>query len=110
MGLREVGQMRRNLTWQALVFAMLNDGTASRPLLLHVIMNDDKSSSCTLGLQGLVDIADTALDLARAMSRTTSFRRPDRVFSTARSALGTSRYPGCAKTKLVLSALRFVTR
>ena len=52
---------RRNLEWETLVFAMPDDGTGSLPLLRHVIVNDDKSSTYKLGLlRTLVRIAETA--------------------------------------------------
>ena len=52
---------RRNLKWETLVFAMPDDGTGSLPLLRHVIVNDDKSSTYKLGLlRTLVRIAETA--------------------------------------------------
>ncbi len=52
---------RPSLTWETLVFAMPDDGTGSLPLLRHVIVNDDKSSTYKLGLlRTLVRIAETA--------------------------------------------------
>ena len=41
---------RPNLKWETLVFAMPDDGTGSLPLLRHVIVNDNKSSTYKLGL------------------------------------------------------------
>lgn len=52
---------RPGLSWETLVFAMPDDGTGSLPLLRHVIVNDDKSSTYKLGLlRTLVRIAETA--------------------------------------------------
>ena len=52
---------RPNLKWETLVFAMPDDGTGSLPLLRHVIVNDNKSSSYKLGLlRTLVRLAETA--------------------------------------------------
>ena len=53
--------IRPDLEWETLVFAMPDDGTGSLPLLRHVIVNDDKSSTYKLGLlRTLVHIAETA--------------------------------------------------
>ena len=53
--------MGRDLEWETLVFAMPDDGTGSLPLLRHVIVNDNKSSTYKLGLlRTLVRIAETA--------------------------------------------------
>ena len=52
---------RPSLTWETLVFAMPDDGTGSLPLLRHVIVNDNKSSTYKLGLlRTLVRLAETA--------------------------------------------------
>ncbi len=52
---------RPNLAWETLVFAMPDDGTGSLPLLRHVIVNDNKSSTYKLGLlRTLVRLAETA--------------------------------------------------
>ena len=52
---------RPSLTWETLVFAMPDDGTGSPPLLRHVIVNDNKSSTYKLGLlRTLVRLAETA--------------------------------------------------
>ena len=52
---------RPGIEWETLVFAMPDDGTGSLPLLRHVIVNDDKSSTYKLGLlRTLVRIAETA--------------------------------------------------
>ena len=49
------------LKWETLVFAMPDDGTGSLPLLRHVIVNDNKSSTYKLGLlRTLVRLAETA--------------------------------------------------
>ena len=53
--------MGRDLEWETLVFAMPDDGIGSLPLLRHVIVNDNKSSTYKLGLlRTLVRIAETA--------------------------------------------------
>ena len=52
---------RPKLKWETLVFAMPDDGTGSLPLLRHVIVNDNKSSTYKLGLlRTLVRLAETA--------------------------------------------------
>ena len=52
---------RPGLKWETLVFAMPDDGTGSLPLLRHVIVNDNKSSTYKLGLlRTLVRLAETA--------------------------------------------------
>ena len=52
---------RPSLKWETLVFAMPDDGTGSLPLLRHVIVNDNKSSTYKLGLlRTLVRLAETA--------------------------------------------------
>lgn len=58
---------RPGLHWETLVFAMPNDGTGSLPLLRHVIVNDNKSSTYKLGLlRTLVRLAETAPGLVMA--------------------------------------------
>ncbi len=57
---------RPTLKWETLVFAMPDDGTGSLPLLRHVIVNDNKSSTYKLGLlRTLVRLAETAPGLIR---------------------------------------------
>ncbi len=52
---------RPGIHWETLVFAMPDDGTGSLPLLRHVIVNDNKSSTSKLGLlRTLVRLAETA--------------------------------------------------
>lgn len=52
---------RPGIHWELLVFAMPDDGTGSLPLLRHVIVNDNKSSTYKLGLlRTLVRLAETA--------------------------------------------------
>lgn len=52
---------RPGIDWETLVFAMPDDGTGSLPLLRHVIVNDNKSSTYKLGLlRTLVRLAETA--------------------------------------------------
>lgn len=46
----EPDQARDHVSWETLVFTMPDDGTGSLPLLRHIIVNDDKSSSYKLGL------------------------------------------------------------
>ena len=46
----EPDQARAHVNWETLVFKMPDDGTGSLPLLRHIIVNDDKSSSYKLGL------------------------------------------------------------
>lgn len=46
----EPDQKRGHVRWQTLVFTMPDDGTGGLPLLRHIIVNDDKSSSYKLGL------------------------------------------------------------
>ena len=41
---------RRPVSWQTLVFTLPDDGTGNLPLLRHIIVNDDKSSTYKLGL------------------------------------------------------------
>ena len=52
---------RGHVRWETLVFEMPDDGTGSLPLLRHVIVNDNKSSTYKLGLlRVLVRIAESA--------------------------------------------------
>jgi len=52
---------RPGIHWETLVFAMPDDGTGCLPLLRHVIVNDNKSSTYKLGLlRTLVRLAETA--------------------------------------------------
>lgn len=54
-------QTRAHVSWETLVFTMPDDGTGSLPLLRHIIVNDDKSSSYKLGLlRVLTRIAESA--------------------------------------------------
>ena len=54
-------QSRGHVLWETLVFTMPDDGTGSLPLLRHIIVNDDKSSSYKLGLlRVLTRIAESA--------------------------------------------------
>ncbi|RLQ23619.1 methyltransferase domain-containing protein [Seongchinamella sediminis] len=46
----ERDKRREHVAWETLVFTIPDDGTGSLPLLRHVIVNDDKSSSYKLGL------------------------------------------------------------
>ena len=58
---------RPGIHWETLVFAMPDDGTGSLPLLRHVIVNDNKSSTYKLGLlRILVRLAETAPGLVIA--------------------------------------------
>ncbi len=53
--------LRSHVRWETLVFEMPDDGTGSLPLLRHVIINDNKSSTYKLGLlRVLVRIAESA--------------------------------------------------
>jgi SAM-dependent methyltransferase len=57
----EPDQVRDHVSWETLVFSMPDDGTGSLPLLRHIIVNDDKSSSYKLGLlRVLTRIAECA--------------------------------------------------
>lgn len=50
---------RDTVSWETCVFRLPDDGTGSLPLLRHIIVNDDKSSSYKLGLlRTLTRIAD----------------------------------------------------
>jgi 2-polyprenyl-3-methyl-5-hydroxy-6-metoxy-1,4-benzoquinol methylase len=54
-------QSRSHVAWETLVFTLPDDGTGSLPLLRHIIVNDDKSSSYKLGLlRVLTRIAESA--------------------------------------------------
>ncbi len=53
-------QGRDNVWWDTLVFRLPDDGTGALPLLRHVIVNDDKSSTYKLGLlRAVTRIADS---------------------------------------------------
>jgi SAM-dependent methyltransferase len=57
-------QTRSHVHWETLVFTMPDDGTGSLPLLRHIIVNDDKSSSYKLGLlRVLTRIAESAPEI-----------------------------------------------
>ncbi len=63
---------RPGIHWETLVFAMPDDGSGSLPLLRHVIVNDNKSSTYKLGLlRTLVRLAETAPGLI--ISRTDDY-------------------------------------
>ncbi len=52
---------KSHIDWEWLVFEMPDDGTGNLPLLRHIIVNDDKSSTYKLGLlRILVRLAETA--------------------------------------------------
>jgi len=54
-------QTRGHVSWESLVFTIPDDGTGSLPLLRHIIVNDNKSSSYKLGLlRVLTRIAESA--------------------------------------------------
>lgn len=56
---------RREIRWEQLAVRLPDDGTGALPLLRHVILNDDKSSTYKLGLlRVLCRIADGAGGLA----------------------------------------------
>lgn len=58
---------RDHVNWEWLVFEMPDDGTGNLPLLRHVIVNDDKSSTYKLGLlRTLVRLAETAPGIVTA--------------------------------------------
>ncbi len=59
---KEIDQLgRSNISWETLVFRLPDDGTGSLPLLRHIIVNDDKSSTYKLGLlRTITRIADSA--------------------------------------------------
>ncbi len=58
---------REHIHWEWLVFEMPDDGTGNLPLLRHVIVNDDKSSTYKLGLlRTLVRLAETAPGIVTA--------------------------------------------
>lgn len=53
--------VREDITWDFVVFKLPDDGTGSLPLLRHIIVNDNKSSSYKLGLlRALIRIAESA--------------------------------------------------
>ena len=55
---------RPGLAWEALVFAMPDDGIGSLPMLRHVIVNDNRSSTYRLGVGWtLVRLAETGAGL-----------------------------------------------
>jgi 2-polyprenyl-3-methyl-5-hydroxy-6-metoxy-1,4-benzoquinol methylase len=57
----EPDNLRGYVDWETLVFTMPDDGTGNLPLLRHIIVNDDKSSSYKLGLlRVLVRIAESS--------------------------------------------------
>lgn len=52
---------RKHVHWDWQIFEMPDDGTGNLPLLRHIIVNDNKSSSYKLGLlRTLVKLAETA--------------------------------------------------
>ena len=52
---------RRDVRWEQLAIRLPDDGTGALPLLRHIILNDDKSSTYKLGLlRVLCRIADSA--------------------------------------------------
>lgn len=52
---------RKHVRWDWQIFEMPDDGTGNLPLLRHIIVNDNKSSSYKLGLlRTLVKLAETA--------------------------------------------------
>jgi len=58
---RQPDQFRSHVDWETLVFTMPDDGTGSLPLLRHIIVNDNKSSSYKLGLlRVLTRVAESA--------------------------------------------------
>ena len=58
---RPDAQGRAAVEWETLCFRLPDDGTGSLPLLRHIIVNDDKSSSYKLGLlRTLLRIAEGA--------------------------------------------------
>jgi SAM-dependent methyltransferase len=58
---REPDRLRNHVDWETLVFTVPDDGTGSLPLLRHIIVNDDKSSSYKLGLlRVLTRVAESA--------------------------------------------------
>ena len=62
---------RAEVTWQTLVFKMPDDGTAGLPLLRHIIVNDNKSSTYKLGLlRALVKIAEGAPGMVTRLTDT----------------------------------------
>lgn len=60
---------RPDIRWETLVFRLPDDGTGSLPLLRHVIVNDDKSSTYKLGLlRAITRIADGVPGMVLARS------------------------------------------
>ncbi len=58
---KDTDHSRSHVDWETLVFTMPDDGTGSLPLLRHIIVNDNKSSSYKLGLlRVLTRIAESA--------------------------------------------------
>lgn len=52
---------REQITWETLVYKVPDDGTGALPLLRHIIVNDNKSSTYKLGLlRTLIRIAEGA--------------------------------------------------
>ncbi len=65
-------QAREHVSWETLVFTLPDDGTGGLPLLRHIIVNDNKSSSYKLGLlRVLTRIAESAPGIV--VSRTDDF-------------------------------------
>lgn len=59
---------RDKVSWQTAVFQLPDDGTGALPLLRHIIVNDNKSSSYKLGLlRVLTQLADGVPGIALAM-------------------------------------------
>lgn len=57
---------RAKVSWVGMAFRLPDDGTGALPLLRHVILRDDKSSTYKLGLlRALCRMADSAAGLAR---------------------------------------------
>ena len=66
-------QTRGHVSWETLVFTIPDDGTGSLPLLRHIIVNDNKSSSYKLGLlRVLTRIAESAPGIVVHSNRPTS--------------------------------------
>ena len=58
-------EARQGVSWETLVFTMPQDGSGSLPLLRHIIINDNMSSSYKLGLlRTLTRIAESARGMA----------------------------------------------
>ncbi len=59
--LNQQDRSKKHVKWDWQVFEMPDDGTGNLPLLRHIIVNDNKSSSYKLGLlRTLVKLAETA--------------------------------------------------